>query len=308
MPSAPEFHILRGNSPDEQSALIDLLGHKGIVWLLHVRDYFKRGACGMLEGLEWRFCCVQVNGVLVSTSCLWESKGVGILAHVFTRPSARGKGFAKDLMAFALQNFDARGGHWLQLNVEPNSFQQSFYSKFNFEKHPQQPGSMIRLRTEVLIQPAQYSGDVQASPMKANSIRPFCWGDFPHWNKFFLELQHKEAFHNGFQVETPCSLEFPLIEAHFGNAEFTGCALMNHAKEQIIQAIATRITRNGECWVDVHQNPNATATPVPVELIDCVLQGVSGQIYWRAAGNLGVLAAEKGFTYCEAKRCWIRAV
>lgn len=298
----PECTILRGETPDEQAALVSLLGHKGKPWLQHVKEYFKKGKDGALEGLDWRFYCAKEGGELLSNICTWERAGEGLLAHVYTLPKARGRGLAGALMGLCLQDFEARGGSWLQLNVEPNSFQQAFYLKSGFRPVPDVSGCMVyRVESQ---ESAETNLQSNRAPQAQGGCRitPFRWGQFIRWNRFFLESVHKPTRHMGFDLEVPGSLEFPLINARLTRGAFLGYSL--EREDGRVEAVATRIRRKNVYWIDIHRRESVADSALQ-QLLGLLLRGVQdAEMCWNARENLGVLAAANGFRYCEQREVW----
>lgn len=293
-----EHIILKGIQEADQIKLSGLLGHKGHPWMMHLRDFFNRSKIGVLEGLEGRFYCVRQDQDYLSNICIWESEGHGILAHVYTVPAARSRGLSKGLMQFCLADFDARGGRWLQLNVEPNTFQQAFYERSGFQKVPGLSGSMVRTLA------ATYSIPKVKGKSEELLVKPFAWGDFPRWNRFFLEFAQKPLLHKGFGVMLPCSLEYPLIQEWFSGNWIRGISLVNGKGETA--AIGTLLKREGQNWMDIIPSPGVAEADLQV-LVDELLKGFQRSVAWKATNDLGVLAAKNGFLFQEKLDAWVLA-
>lgn len=246
---AVKLSIRRSFSPVEKEKLRELLGHKGEPWLSHVEDFLELGLKGKRGGLEWRFYLASNAGKFIANICIWEYKGVGVLGHVYTRSEARGRGIAKKLLQFCLEDFDQRGSHWLQLNVEPDSFQQQLYAKFGFQQIGPLAGAMFR---------------GQSDPVELNASTPlYCRAyqdsHLPLWNRFFLHANSSQ-YHHGFESDVPLSMEYHLIKCCQEKRLLAGASLMTSSGQ--VAAIGTIIQRSdGGKSFDL-----ATDSRVPIKL------------------------------------------
>lgn len=120
-----------------------LLVAKAPQYYVHFDEYVANGEDGTEEGLEWRFYLGFLNDTLMANICTWEYNGIGILGHVYTSESVRGKGAATALMVRVQEDFKERGGRAMQLNTGHGSVAHRIYSRCGYKDMPQSPGSML---------------------------------------------------------------------------------------------------------------------------------------------------------------------
>lgn len=177
-----------------------LLGHKGDPWMAHAVDFQRRADTGLTEGLESRFFLAKVGGRPVANVTLWDDGQCGIVGHVFTAESERGKGLARLLFERLLGDAQARGVGSLCLNVAPESFQQRFYEQLGFVPILGVAGAMRR--------------DAAAAEAVPSSLHEeaFRWADWPGLNRYCLAEQCAERGWKGVGLAKRGSLEFPLLD------------------------------------------------------------------------------------------------
>ncbi|MDK2971451.1 MAG: Acetyltransferase domain [Candidatus Sumerlaeota bacterium] len=196
--------VRRGGNAGEANRLRSFLGHKGSPYTEHVNDFLKNGSRGLYEGLEWRFYLAEIDGVYAANICTWEYKGVGLLGHVFTHPVHRRKGLARLLMDFLHDDFEQRGGHTMQLNTRPDSYQQNFYASLGYERLAAAPGSMFRLFGEDHTEP-----DSDVAPVV------FEWRHWPTLHQSLLMEGRPFVRSVGMGIYGPGSAEGRLLDVFY---------------------------------------------------------------------------------------------
>lgn len=209
-PHSHTIHQTDGLGPGEAEELAAFLGHKGSPWMDHVRAYFAREGYSW-SGLNWTFHLARdESGAVVSTICVWESGGIGLLGHVYTIPEARGRGLSRKLLRSALECFKAGGGRRLHLNCETGSFIEAFYASEGFEAIPDVGGSMVWCAEGEGWPPRRREGG-------AVTVVPFCWAHWPRLNELFLLPGAPAVRSPAMGLEDgPASVEGPLLKLLLG--------------------------------------------------------------------------------------------
>ena len=117
-------------APDAEfgDAIQRLLVHKGPEWALHMGATLR----GETDMLETRFYVGLLDGAPVANVMTVESKGIGILGHVFTRPAQRRKGICQAVLRRLMDDFRLRGGSVLLLGTGYESPAYWIYHSFGF--------------------------------------------------------------------------------------------------------------------------------------------------------------------------------
>jgi GNAT superfamily N-acetyltransferase len=118
------------SAPDNDFAapIQSLLGHKGPEWQFHIKAALR----GETDLLETRYYVGFLNGAPVGNVMTLETRGVGILGHVYTRPEHRRKGVCQAIMRHVMDDFRERSGHVLQLGTGFESPPYWIYHSFGF--------------------------------------------------------------------------------------------------------------------------------------------------------------------------------
>jgi len=147
-------------SPHEELAdtMVNLLGHKGKLWMSHVKMALK----GEITGLETRFYVGQVDGQIIVNIMTVECNRTGILGHVFTRPEHRRKRACSLVMDHQMEDFQRRGSGLLLLGTGYDSAAYWIYHKHGFRGLSEGSGFM-RFANEADFEASHFaSGNAKA--------------------------------------------------------------------------------------------------------------------------------------------------
>ena len=145
-----------------------LLAHKGDPWNWQNTQVLRSDV-----GVEAIFYVLHRDGQPLANIMTAESKGVGILGHVWTNPDDRRKGAMKRLMAAQMEHFRARGGRALFLGTGFESVAFRLYQRFGFRSVEDKGGYMDYYTTSK----AEFESDYFAAAR--TEIRDLSWSDWP---------------------------------------------------------------------------------------------------------------------------------
>ena len=163
-----EIGIIRNPDNEMMPEVLELLAHKGEIWLWQMRKLFSEEA----GALQSRFFVARTGGRIVSTIILIEHSGIAILGHVYTLPEERRKGLSTILIDTLLDDFRKRKGLLITLFTEYGGVPYNLYAKYGFI--PIQPASGIMYFPEQGWKKLEN----MMSPENA-SVRPAQWKDYP---------------------------------------------------------------------------------------------------------------------------------
>ncbi len=130
--SGEELQIIRVAGPDAQwkEPIMKVLSHKGDPWVDIIRMTLEES----LEGVDCYYYLGLVDGEIAANITTIEAceAGIGILGHVFTRPTHRRKGICMVLMETVTRDFTARGGRAMTLDTGYDSPAYHIYHHFGF--------------------------------------------------------------------------------------------------------------------------------------------------------------------------------
>jgi GNAT superfamily N-acetyltransferase len=132
-----------------------------------------------MEGLESRFYLGIVAGEPVANVMTAEYAGVGILAHVFTRPEFRRQGICNAIMEQQMEEFRQRGGRYMTLGTGYDRPPYHIYRGFGFESILPENGFMKYVARPGFEQ--EFFAPAAAQP------RPAEWRDWPVLNVLFAQ-------------------------------------------------------------------------------------------------------------------------
>jgi len=135
---ALEVGVVRAPDPHWAAQIKDLLGHKPGNFQWHI----ERSVVEALDDLETRFYLGTRAGQAVANVMTVESRGVGILGHVFTRPEHRRKGAITAVLQRQMEDFRSRGGQLLLLGTGFESPPYWIYHRFGFRSLTGETGFM----------------------------------------------------------------------------------------------------------------------------------------------------------------------
>ena len=117
------------DGPDTRWAqrLEELLCHKGELW-----NWQNSRVLRTSTGIASRFYVLHRRGIPFANAMTAELSGVGILAHVWTRPEDRRKRACSELMRVLMEDVGARQGKALFLFTQSGSVAYRLYSRFGF--------------------------------------------------------------------------------------------------------------------------------------------------------------------------------
>lgn len=249
--AAPRVEVLVNPGAARGATLRHLLGHKGAPWIAHLDDHFVRAYEGRREGLDARFFVAMDGDTPVANITLWDNGRAGIVGHVFTMESHRGRGLAARLMDALLADADARGVGALALNVEQDSFQQRFYAGRGFAAVDGVAGAMVRGAME-RMDTMDGSDDVSTTAL--------CWGDWPGIN--VLCLGQECSGWRGLGLAGRGSIEFGLLDTAYARGSWE--MLARHVR--VLRrggavvgwvSLIERVEEDGQRvhWLDAHHAP-----------------------------------------------------
>jgi len=157
-------------SPDNVTLpeVLDLLAHKGEIWLWQMRRLFGQEA----REVHSRFFVARIDARIVSTIMLTEYTGIAIFGHVYTLPSRRQRGLSTILVNALLEDFRKRTGLLIILFTEYPSVAYRLYAKYGFTPLEKESGIMYYPDSGLRVL------DDLASPETAG-VRPAQWKDYP---------------------------------------------------------------------------------------------------------------------------------
>ena len=136
-----EIGLVTAPDLDLCNSILQLLSHKSPDTKYHLAAALD----GKTGELETRFYLGMLDGQPVANITTMESRGVGILGHVFTRPEHRRRGICREVMARQMHEFRSRGGTVLLLSTGFESHPYWIYHSFGFRSFA---GGRMRYATE----------------------------------------------------------------------------------------------------------------------------------------------------------------
>lgn len=119
-----------------------LLSHKGPQWRWGNEQVLRTAT-----GLDVFYYLLSRNGDLFANVMTTESRGVGLLGHVYTRPDDRRQGAAMQLLGCLMGHFRQRGGQALFLGTGYDSPAYHIYRSRGFASIEPESGQMAYYRT-----------------------------------------------------------------------------------------------------------------------------------------------------------------
>jgi hypothetical protein len=119
--------LILAPSPARWQALKDLLGHEDEAWLADLHRRLVEG----VDGCQDAVAVMPEGAHLLAGGCLRRRGEIGVLGHVFTRPTQRRRGHVRSLMQALLSWFDMTGGKWLYA-TSPRDVAEGLLEKFGF--------------------------------------------------------------------------------------------------------------------------------------------------------------------------------
>ena len=164
--------------PEWRPRLMEFLKHKGEEW----RDHLGLALESSLDELQSHFYVGLLQGSDDDFVChimVAESRGVGLLGHVFTQPEHRQKGAIRALMSTVIDDCAARGVRVISLNTVHDSPAYHIYAGFVFTSAVPGGGSMIR----------EFEPGVTLSMLTPSTarVRPLTWDDWPALNLLSIQ-------------------------------------------------------------------------------------------------------------------------
>ena len=173
-----EWRVIDDPGDPDVPGLRELLGHKGDIWQYHLDAW----AAGDAKRLDTYFYVGRIGDEFVGNIMVVVHRGVGLMGHVFTRPSHRRKGICDALMDVHMDDFEKRGGKVVYLNTGYESAPYRIYGAHGYRPVPDRPGSMW-------WSPGQYGDleglydDVYGNLDRADVTEP-SWRHWPSMNVF----------------------------------------------------------------------------------------------------------------------------
>ena len=157
-------------NPDNQMMpeILDLLAHKGKIWVWQMRKLFSEEA----REVQSRFFVARMDARSVSTIMLTEYAGIAIFGHVYTLPARRQRGLSTILIDAVLADFRKRHGRLIILFTEYQSVAYRLYEKYGFASLEKASGIMYYPDTG-----PQVLDDITSS--ETADVRPAQWKDYP---------------------------------------------------------------------------------------------------------------------------------
>lgn len=154
---------IEGPDPEWSGRVGELLGHKGDPWNWQNKELLTRD-CGISA---W-FHILHRDGDPFANALVASWQGVGLLAHVYTRPKARRQGAARFLVHAAMDHFRDAGGQALYLWTEYDSGTFRLYQSHGFQPLEPQSGYMAWYReTEEAFERRYFGGGpVRMAPLQ----------------------------------------------------------------------------------------------------------------------------------------------
>jgi len=198
------------------------LAHKPESCMWHIR----RSVSERLDELETRFYIGRVGDEIITNIMTVESRGAGILGHVFTSVPHRRKGACKLLMAEQMGDFRRRGGQCLILDTGYDTHPYYIYRGFGFESIAPEAGQM---RYTVVGDDAFAAEWFSAEPV---SVVDLAWHHWP-------AISVMTSFDYGEYLRT-------VLPPAFGPYNFEGP----------FYGLKQRCEERGDCQCKVLQGPN----------------------------------------------------
>lgn len=107
-----------------------LLGHKGPVYLGHIRDALREP----LDALHTLYYVGTAADAPITVAVVAGAHGAGILAHVYTLPAWRRRGASSALFRALAQDVRARGFRVLTLGTNPEGHARRLYEGMGFRQ------------------------------------------------------------------------------------------------------------------------------------------------------------------------------
>ena len=114
-------------APTRWPALGELLSHLGPRWAADLEQRLTQSVARAQDA----YAVIPDSGPPVAAACINKCGDVGVLAHCYTHPEHRRRGYARKLMETLLSWFDMTGGKWLFLSTT-SELDQGLYRKFGF--------------------------------------------------------------------------------------------------------------------------------------------------------------------------------
>ena len=169
-----------------------LLGHKGWEWVWQVGLSLK----GETDDLENRFYVARRDDEIVSNVCTFETRGVGMLSHVWTPPEERRKGLCTRIFERLMDDYRARGGGLLLLGTGYDTPPYHIYRRFGFKGLYEGTGIM-RYSTDDDFERKYFAA------AETKVVEP-TWAAWPKLNALFAEpeeftksVRYRRFFRNG---------------------------------------------------------------------------------------------------------------
>ena len=160
-----------------RDSLHKLLGHKGWEWVWQI----DLSLDGRTDTLENRFYVARRGDALISNVCTFESKGVGLLGHVWTPPEERRKGLCTRIFEKLMDDFRARGGGLMVLGTGFDTAPYHIYERFGFRGY--HPGSgLMRYSTDDDFERKHFA------PGAAKVVEP-SWSAYPRIDLLAAEAE-----------------------------------------------------------------------------------------------------------------------
>lgn len=170
-----ELGVIDAPDRDWVGRLKSFLHHKGPEYL----DHIDRALHEPLDKLDTYFYVGRVNDQLVAHVMVAGSRGLGILAHVYTAPGWRRRGALRQLMTAQMQDVKTLGFTRLTLSTGFDSMPYRVYESFGFRSAVPKSGHMHWR--------ADPAGDAAFLAASDTAIRQIGWHD---WGAACFVLAH----------------------------------------------------------------------------------------------------------------------
>ena len=167
--------VVRGPDREWHDRITEFLSHKGQPWNWQISLFLSENI-----PLKANFYLAHRHGEIVSNILTCESRGTGILAHVFTKPSERRQGAMRGLMGRQMDDFRDRGGRALFLGTGYDSHAFHLYRRFGFRPVEPESGRMAYYSTNKAdFENRWFSG----GPIE---VAPLGWADWAPSSALYL--------------------------------------------------------------------------------------------------------------------------
>jgi hypothetical protein len=136
-----EIGVVRAPDAEYADRMVEVLGHKGQPWLLHV----EKALNGDITELETLFYIGQLEGQVIANVMTVEYNRTGIFGHVYTRPEHRRKHACTLVMEQQMEDFRQRDGGLLLLGT---GFESPAYWIYHSHGFRSLSGGFMRYATE----------------------------------------------------------------------------------------------------------------------------------------------------------------